>query len=262
MKKLDITNEKFGRLTAIKPVKSNSKLTYWLCACSCGNKTKVYIGRLRNSTTRSCGCLSSEVTKNRCTTHGLTSHYLYKTYLRIKSRCNNNKNKSYADYGGRGITLCKKWEKSFESFYTYVITYLGNKPAKELSLDRINNNKGYKPGNIRWATPSMQAKNRRSSKIIAYNGIARNAVDWARAINIPPQMLYTRLKVLKWPIDRVLNTPIRKPRLLNFRGQAFSTIEWAQKLNIKYATLKVRINRLKWPIEKALSKPVNKRKPL
>ena len=148
-----ITGRRFGRLIALEPVNINKIdiRALWRCRCDCGN-IKITSGEcLQKGSTRSCGCIRG--------THGFTRngkmHPLYWAWKTMRSRCNNPNVKEYQIYGARGIKVCKRWE-DFAKFLADV----GERPPGH-TLDRIDNDKGYFPSNVRWATPSTQMKNRR-----------------------------------------------------------------------------------------------------
>lgn len=150
----NIIGEKFGRLTVIAFSHSaKGKQTSWTCSCSCGNTTIVRTGSLRSGGTKSCGC--GHYKHGHATTE--CSSVEYGCWSAMKQRCYNKKAPVFKNYGGRGITVCKEWLDSFEAFYKHV----GPKPSPELSLDRIDNDGNYEPGNCRWATRSQQQGNKR-----------------------------------------------------------------------------------------------------
>lgn len=153
----------FGRLTIIeiKQQKTKSGHKQYLCHCSCGAEKIVQDGNLRNGHTKSCGCLKQEKNGKQTWTHGLSEHYLYFIYKSIKQRCNNQRNFAYKNYGARGIKLHPNWANNFLLFFDYIMNELGERPTKQHSLDRINNNGNYEPGNLRWALPVEQYNNRR-----------------------------------------------------------------------------------------------------
>lgn len=128
------------------------------CECECGRMTTVARTNLRNGHSRSCGCLGRELRAMRNRTHGRTKTPEYRIWRNIKTRCTNQNNVAYPLYGGRGISLYEPWAKSFEAFLADV----GLRPSPSLTLDRINNDGNYEPGNVRWATPKEQANNRRT----------------------------------------------------------------------------------------------------
>ena len=148
---LDLTGLKFGRLTAIERVSNRGRSTMWRCSCECGNETTVVATDLRSSHSRSCGCI-----KRTCL--GMNKSPEYKAWKGMIERCTLKSRKDFHVYGGRGISVCQEWRDSFVSF----LAYIGPRP-ENTSLDRIDVDQGYCPGNVRWATAKMQARNRRSN---------------------------------------------------------------------------------------------------
>ena len=173
MGKLNIVSgQKFNRLTIIEEVErhlypSGKTRRKFLCKCDCGNETLVLINKF--NTIKSCGCYRKENTaslgknmnklkeKNPNYKHGLRKHILYKTWLGIKNRCNNSNSTDYKHYGGRGIKICDRWNKSF----VYFLEDMGMKPYPSYSIDRIDVNGNYESTNCRWATQKEQNKNKR-----------------------------------------------------------------------------------------------------
>jgi hypothetical protein len=145
MAAIDITGLRFGRLTVIERVEGRH--TLWRCQCSCGNEIIVRSGSLRAGTTRSCGCFSNESRSERMTTHGMSKTPLYFVWNTMIQRCHRPSSPSWADYGGRGIKVAKRW-RTFQNFYED----MGDRPSPQHTLERINNSKGYEPGNVKWAT--------------------------------------------------------------------------------------------------------------
>lgn len=148
--------QEFGRLTVSESVGSGKSL----CKCSCGNEKIVRTQYLLSGNTKSCGCLKRDLTLKRLTTHGMTHTKLYSVWNSMMARCNNKRNKQYADYGGRGITVCKEWLNS-TTFLEWAMPLW----KEGLYIDRIDNDKGYSPENCRFITPYMSSFNRRSQKM-------------------------------------------------------------------------------------------------
>lgn len=159
---IDISGQTFGRLTAVEPVKlTGRKEIYWLCQCECGATKHVMSQNLREGKIRSCGCLLIETTRNRLRVHGHTTNKTmtaeYRAWVAMRERCSYEKHASYHNYGGRGIAVCAEWQDDFKAFYDHI----GPKPSPKHSIDRIDNERGYEPGNVRWATRAEQNANQR-----------------------------------------------------------------------------------------------------
>jgi hypothetical protein len=153
MRAFDLTGQQFNRLTVIAPVTVNGRRK-WVCKCQCGNEVVALTSNLTHQRTMSCGCLNREVAAQTQYKHGMRHSREYDTFYNAKARCQKPSHVSYERYGGRGI------EFRFESFQQFYAE-LGPRPSAQHSLDRVDTNGHYEPGNVRWATREEQAKNRR-----------------------------------------------------------------------------------------------------
>lgn len=154
MKLIDITGQRFGRLTVIKRADSRT----WYCKCDCGNITKADSYQLRHGITKSCGCFHRELCGDKHRKHGMTRTRLYRIFYKMHERCYRTTNDNYKYYGGLGVKVCDEWFHNFENFKEWS---LQNGYNDELTLDRINPAGNYEPSNCRWATWKQQCENRR-----------------------------------------------------------------------------------------------------
>lgn len=202
----DRTGVKYSRLTVIREVEPKNGEVRWLCRCDCGNEKVLESGQLASGKSKSCGCLMLEI-RAKGVAGGGENHPLFRTWRGIKYRCENPGDKSYQRYGGRGIQVCERWSKTggLRNF----IEDMGPKPSPRHSIDRIDNNGNYEPGNCRWASSEEQDNNRRDNIWIEYNGERHTAAQWERIIGLRRKSIYGRLKN-GWPLERVLKPSTKK----------------------------------------------------
>lgn len=200
-KAIDITGQRFGRLTVLRRVEGKSKgHTSWLCVCDCGNKVVAYGENIRYGRTQSCGGLHKEVIKKCNSTHGETNTRLFHIWSNMKARCSNKNLGSWKNYGGRGISVCSDWMR-FEAFRDWALL---NGYDENLTIDRIDVNGNYEPKNCRWTTMKEQARNKRNN--VVYKGKCLS--EWAEEMGIGLKTLSRRLRS-GWSIEKTIFTPVR-----------------------------------------------------
>jgi hypothetical protein len=197
MKKIDLTGRIFNRLTVVKELKNKK----WQCVCSCGKSTIVFSNNLARGHTQSCGCLAKEMSAQnllkRIVTHNSSHSRLYSIWSGMKQRCLNKNHHAYIHYGGRGITICMEWRNDFLKFQKWARL---NGYKDNLTLDRINNNKGYLPKNCRFATAKEQSSNRRDC--ILYK--KETAKDASKRLGGSSNMVKQRVREYGWSIKTPL----------------------------------------------------------
>lgn len=182
----------FGRLTVMAYSHRSGGNHYWQCKCTCGSIKLIQINHLISGQTMSCGCLNAEHVQETWVKHGESRTPLYSTWKGMFKRCQkyNVQRKNYAD---RGITVSEEF-RDWPTFRDYVCQYLGERPSIAHSIDRINNDQGYERGNLRWATRSQQANNRRNTALLTIDGITKPLTEWADSTGVKYVTLYARLR--------------------------------------------------------------------
>lgn len=254
----------YGRLSIIEEVivPNAHWRRYVRCRCICGAERVFRLSHLKSGASTSCGCLVQEQTRQRRLTHGesrgATQTKEYRCWVNMKTRCTNSHVAAYSNYGGRGIAMCDRWLNSFEDFLADV----GRCPGTGYSLDRIDNARGYEPGNVRWVTAAEQSRNMRKNKLVTYEGVTQPLVVWAEKLNLPYQTLYARIVKAGWSVERAFTAPVKsrsgRPRTVgfSFQGQERPLVEWSRMLHMPYATLYARIYQFGWDVERAFSTPI------
>lgn len=231
----DLVGLVFERLTVLKKTNNRdaSGSIQWLCKCSCENETKVKVStnKLNTGHTRSCGCLQKESAKIQglaSRKHGAAkikkqkggAQLDYSIWAGMKNRCYNKNSPKYPRYGGRGIKVCKEWRDDFSLFASYIRT-LPNCPSDEMlksrfygkriprTIDRIKNDKDYKPGNIKWSTSKEQASNRSTNVVIKYKGKEMTLKQAVEAYSsVPYSVVRDRYNKYGWDLKSALTKPL------------------------------------------------------
>lgn len=217
---IDLAGRRFGRWTVLKrvadyapPSKPSGGIPQWLCFCDCGNRGVVTGGALTSGKSSSCGCYNLEVRSRICvernTKHGLAKTPTHVTWMLMRQRCLNPNATAFKNYGAKGITVSDRWER-FENF----LADMGERPTLAHTLDRIDNSKGYEPGNCRWATMRDQQNNRTNNRRLTWRGETKTLLEWSRLTGIPHRTIGQRLDRLGWSVDEALSrapSPLPRP---------------------------------------------------
>jgi hypothetical protein len=195
-----------GTLTVIAFDSLRKGRSYWNVQCDCGEIKTLRIDGMHDYST--CDKCKAEKQRQRMLTHGETKTSLYKTWQGIKERCYNPKSPSYSTYGERNIKMFDEWISNYKSFSDYVKT-LPNYNEKGYSIDRIDVNKGYEPGNIRWADSTTQANNRRDNVFVEFNGEVLTAKQWSVRLGMNYRTIMNRIK-MGWSVEDILTRPVEK----------------------------------------------------
>jgi hypothetical protein len=214
--RIDLTGQKYSRLTVIRPEKEMKVSAFWICECECGNMKRVFGSNLRNGNVQSCGCIN---TKHGASRTG-AKHPLYRIWTDMISRCHNKNHQRYPYYGAKGISVCEIWQESYPSFRDHMLSLPNcpldaQKPNAKLGIeiDRIKGREGYKPGNVRWATHKEQMNNTSKNTYIRVNGTQMtlaNAID--AYAKVTARQVMNRLRD-GWPLKDAFLTPLRAYRM-------------------------------------------------
>lgn len=195
---MNLIGQTFGRYTVIEfsPKVQFGQGTFFVCRCECGRLSTVRGSALRAGSQKACQWCGH-------TRHGKSRTKEFRIWTNIKYRCTNPDSHAYAKYGGRGIKMCDRWQESFENF----LADMGVRPTIKHSLERINNNVGYEPGNCKWALSIDQMNNTSLNRFVTYNGATKTVSQWAREVGLEYMTLLVRLKK-GWSPEKALTTPL------------------------------------------------------
>ena len=201
---IDLSGKRFGRLMVLEYI-GKAK---WKCQCDCGIVKAIDGHSLRRGHTISCGCRGRDKNNAARLIHGKTHTRLYQIWYGMKRRCYNEKDSSFKFYGLKGITVCPEWQHDYKCFEEWAET---NGYENNLTIDRIDGNKGYSPDNCRWVSRKLQAENRSTSIFITLNGKTQTLTDWCKELQLNYSTTYTRIKRDGWSIGKAL-MPLVKER--------------------------------------------------
>ena len=207
---IDLEGLQFGRWTVLEYA-GHERGVMWRCECTCGTVKNIRSDHLRYGRSTSCGCFRTEITAKetgiKIQKHGMRNTRLYHIWQRMKQRCSPSCPKhEIHNYYDKGIRVCLEWENSFEKFMQWA---LDNGYTDNLSIDRIDGEKGYEPTNCRWATAKEQINNRSNTYLIEYRGETRALTDWAEMLHISSSTLSNRLR-RGMSVEEAFERPIKK----------------------------------------------------
>jgi hypothetical protein len=203
-----------ARFSFLKIIKRENRK--WIAVCDCGTITKTTTQQIERGSSRSCGCMRSALLSKASKTHGETVGGKrtpeYAAWVGMVYRCETKTSQSYKDYGGRGVKVCKRWLSSYESFLSDV----GRRPSRFHSLGRVDNDKGYFPKNVKWATRKEQERNKRSSRRVTINGVTKCLVEWVNDLKLTRALVESRIYLMGWSPKKALLTPRIRRRRCDF----------------------------------------------
>lgn len=192
MRKLELTGQRFGKLLVIRLAevlpKSKGSRYVWLCRCDCGGEARTATINLRSGNTKSCGCLFTARQKMGNLTHGWSKRNVYKVWKTMRARCQTPTNKQFQDYGGRGITVCERWN-DFLNFLEDM-----GVPIPGMTIERKDNNAGYSKENCKWATQREQNQNKRNNRNETFMGRTQGRAAWERELGLRSGTISKRMK--------------------------------------------------------------------
>lgn len=194
----NLIGKRFGKLFVVARAENSKQgKAMWLCICDCGKKKEspVLGYDLKHGKVQSCGCAYVESNKGRNAKHGKSKTRVYTEWCSMNRRCEASNSRAYPNYAARGISVCDEWRSSFQAFYDWAMK---SGYSDELTLDRIDTDKGYSPKNCRWATMREQQNNRRNNRTITYQGNKYTLAELARLLGVP-------YATLGWRIDNGWN---------------------------------------------------------
>lgn len=257
----NLTGKTFGKLKVISFAgminnRRGTRTATWNCVCECGKECQIIAGNLITGCSKSCGCVQRENSRNASIVHGYCVDRKmppeYFVWSGMWDRCTRENNKSFPDYGGRGITVCDRW-KDFPAWFSD----MGPRPTRNHTIERRDTNGNYEPINCIWDTRKAQNRNKRNNTLLTFNGITKCIVEWAEELGVDPKNLSNR-KGLGWTDERILTEIVKhqpKVRYIEFDGRIQSIKEWAKEIGIADATIHKRLE-MGWAIERTLTTPI------
>ena len=207
---IDLTGQRFGRLTVLGQGERIGDRIGWICRCDCGNIKTIDAHAMKAGHIKSCGCYGRENAAKRATKHSLCGTRIYHAYHNMKKRCYNPNSDHYKWYGGENKGICDEWmgEDGFKNFAEWSFA---NGYTDELTIDRIDNSKGYSPDNCRWVTPKQNCRNKRNNHLITIDGETKTLIEWCDVFGINDRTVRSRIRI-GWDEVKAITTPKLRER--------------------------------------------------
>lgn len=242
--KIDLTGRQFGFwsvLYAAEPPPTQGGQSHWFCRCQCGKesvrKGSYMVWAEKNDIQQSCQSCAAKLTQKH-KWDGLSGTPEFKIWYGMIDRCQNPAHRAYLRYGGRGITVCERWQNPL-----HFLADIGARPSVKHSLDRIDNNGGYSPENCRWADWKTQNRNKAGAKPLVYKGETRFISDLAVQTGLSTQTIRQRIGRMNWTVEKALETPTdvtpkgRIPKLHTVNGISKTRAQWADHIGVNKHTI-------------------------
>jgi hypothetical protein len=237
---------RFGKLTATGQSEirksGNKKLSYHKCICDCGKTTWARGTSLRYGTTLSCGCYRTEQRIASIKKHNLSNSRLYRIWNDMRTRCNKEYCDHFKDYGGRGIKVCSEWDNLNDGFQNFYEWSMSNGYSNDLTIDRVDNDGDYKPGNCRWVTQYEQNRNKRNNHYLDIDGERKIITDIAKENGLHPSTLKGRLDN-GCSVEDAIKIVKRNKRIINYNGKNYNPKQFSEMTGINYNTIMTRITK-------------------
>lgn len=247
-------NKKYNEWTIISfSHKDKNKRPFFNCICSCGNKNKIDLFSLKYGKTKSCRSCSAKKRENK---HNLSYSRIYRIFNHMKQRCKNKNDPAYKYYGERGIKICKEWENNFISFYDWAIK---NGYREDLTIDRIDNNKGYFPENCRWVDMKAQQNNKKNNHIIKYKDKEYTISKFCKFFNLNERTIRQRINIYGYEkaedlLKKNLYGIKNRKYIATINGITKTVCEWCEDFDLNKNTIYNRIKKYGYTPEEALTK--------
>ena len=240
----NLINKKYGKLTILQEADKDiygHKMV--LCRCDCGKEIITIYSAVLNGRAKSCGCLRKE------TKYGGNRQKhprIYKIWHSMRDRCERQKNTAFQHYGGRGISVCDEWSRKPDGFENFCNWAINNGYSDDLTIDRIDVNKGYFPDNCRWVSYRTQANNKTNTIRVEYNGVVKPLSEWVETLNMEYSLVVSRLKAgwsVKEAFEKEPDREKHKIHYLSLNGETHSISEWSRITGLSRSCINYRLKK-------------------